>query len=117
MLKSIIVFIISIIGFSGHSLANEAPFDKGYTLPSHYPSAFSNTGILHNVNLSKRTLIIDGSPFKLDLNTPVHLINLPNAILQNLRHGMPIGFSLRKQNGVNLITEIWELPPKAVPLS
>lgn len=99
------------------SIAEEPSFDKGYTLPASYPSSFSKKGILQGINLSQRLLVIDSNNYKLDLNTPVHLLNLNTAILQNLRPGMPVGFSIRLQNGVELITEIWELPPKAVPLS
>ncbi|OUS29266.1 hypothetical protein A9Q99_09140 [Gammaproteobacteria bacterium 45_16_T64] len=110
--------LITLLLISSSSLMAEEPaYSKGYSLPSNYPSNFHQKGILQGIDLNQRTLVIDGAPIKLDLNSPVHLLDLYNAILQNLKPGTPVGYTMRVQNGNELITEIWELPPKAVPLS
>lgn len=115
MLKQCL-FILLLISASS-VIAEEPAYSKGYSLPSNYPSKFHQKGILQAIDLGQRTLVINGAPIRLDLNSPVHLLNLYNAILQNLKPGTPVGYTMRVQNGNVLITEIWELPPKAVPLS
>lgn len=80
-------------------------------LPGHYPSEFQAVGIVNQVNMDDRVLVVNNKPFPVSGNAAIHDLRTPFTNLDALQAGDKIGFRLEKiGDNRYMLAEIWILP-------
>ena len=81
------------------------------TLPDYYPEKFERYGPIDDINLKKRTIIVDDVYMLMVNPLPVHTLTTRFSTPSQLRKGQIVGYtSYRDASHRRYITEIWVLP-------
>ncbi|ALP51803.1 hypothetical protein Tel_00860 [Candidatus Tenderia electrophaga] len=79
-------------------------------LPSHYPDHFDNVGIIDDIDARQSRIVIYDTLMRLPAGVAVHSPSRQVGLVSELRKGMKVGYSYRRENRSKNLTDIWILP-------
>ena len=88
------------------------PIQAFAALPDYYPKVLQNTGVVEQVDHSKRTITIDGRVYNYSKNVLVYSLYSKNSYMANVRKGNKIAFTWvwGENKKDRVIVKIWILP-------
>jgi len=85
-------------------------------LPDYYPAAFDRWGVIDQVDLDNRVIVVNDINIHVALDLKVHTVNTRFAIPRSLQPGMAVGFGTSGSRAISgAVSEIWVLPSDYTP--
>jgi len=85
-------------------------------LPDYYPQRFDRWGIIDQVDLDNRILVINDVSVKIAHDLHVYTMNTRFAAPQALKRGMKVGFGTTGSRALTgAVSELWILPADYTP--
>lgn len=85
-------------------------------LPDYYPQRFDRWGIIDQVDLDSRILVINDVSVKIAHDLHVYTMNTRFAAPQSLKRGMKVGFGTTGSRALTgAVSELWILPADYTP--
>jgi hypothetical protein len=85
-------------------------------LPDYYPAAFDRVGVIDQIDLDNRVIVVNDKNIRVALDLKVYTVNTRFASSQSLQPGMVIGFGTSGSRAISgAVSEIWVLPADYTP--
>jgi hypothetical protein len=85
-------------------------------LPDYYPPAFDRWGVVNQVDLDNRVIVVNDINIHVVFDLKVHTVNTRFATSQSLQPGMVVGFGTSGSRAISgAVSEIWVLPAAYTP--
>jgi hypothetical protein len=85
-------------------------------LPDYYPPAFDRWGVIDQLDLDNRIIVVNDKNIRVALDLKVYTVNTRFATSQSLQPGMVVGFGTSGSRAISgAVSEIWVLPADYTP--
>jgi hypothetical protein len=85
-------------------------------LPEYYPEAFDRWGVIDQIDLDNRIIVVNDKNVRVALDLKVYTVNTRFATPRSLQPGMIVGFGTTGSRAITgAVSEIWVLPADYTP--